>query len=128
MTKAATKMTEEELELEFITKMAEAHLEARAIAQEILGVAEPTFDLVNQVFDEVIYLDDDGELVEDSIEEAKVDLGKARAWAKTTYGDDRPAATLAAYKRLFAEEEDEEDVTLADVMDLLVEIKDLVTL
>jgi hypothetical protein len=77
-----------------------ALMRAYEIVIEVFKV-QPDYALVNGVFKRVLYLDDDGDLEEDSTEEARLDLIAAKEWAKTVYGDDSPAATFDAYDRAF---------------------------
>lgn len=125
-TKAAKpKMSEEELEQEYLAEMSTAHLFAASVVREVLNVdetAENYFFLADQVFDTVVYLDDDGALEEESSEEAKADLVKAKVWLETTYPKHvTPTNILKAYARLF---DDEDAVSNEDIMEKLEEIED----
>lgn len=94
---------------EYQAKMAAAHMRAADIATEVFG-DKPTREVINGVFDRVVYLDDDADIEEESTEDAKGDLIGARGWAKDVYGTDDALSTFDAYDRAFdLDEEDEDD-------------------
>ncbi len=110
MAKAAKK-TEQDLELEHQTRMRDAHILARNLAQEVFSLQKPSREIINGVYlivaDQV--LDEDDEIVDNDIEACKVVMFAARTWALTVYGDDSPEATFDAYEAAFAPEDEDED-------------------
>lgn len=72
---------------------------ARKIIEKVFPNTTPDFRLIEHVTREIIITDEDGILEKETDQETE-NLIASRTWAKDAYGDDSPAATMAAYEVL----------------------------
>lgn len=93
---------------EFQGKLAAAHLHARGVAKEVFRIVNPSRQIINDVYDRVIYLDDQGDVSPDT-EKGICDLVAACAWAKEVYDDSSPEAVFDAFDRAFDLDEADDD-------------------
>lgn len=89
---------------------------ARTIVEQVFPGTIPDFRLIEWVVAEIVIPDESG-IVEDETEEEIANLVASRAFAKEAYGDDSPAATMAAYEAMYETGEEERWRVLHEKLD-----------